>query len=135
MGRITLNDTSLDAIMKMADGNSGALQAIILIIEKHKQIDPQALMGGIGALLSLDDHEIYGSSIYILFNDKCNRDVRRMLMLMRATQLGFFSHLKLKELSLDQMQRVTLTEDEFAELDQKVCEALTDFAKPTKGDD
>ena len=86
-----------------------------------------------GALMILDTWEIYGSSIYVLFSDKCNREVRRMLMLMRATQLGLFSHLKLKEMAADQSRQVNLTEDEFAELDQKVCGRLERFARPDKG--
>ena len=129
MSKLGLNDTVMDVIVKMAEGNPGAVMAISLIMKEHDKIDPQAFMGGIGALMSLDGYEIYGSSIYVLFSDKCNRDVRRMLMLMRATQLGLFSHLKLKEMAADQMMQVNLTEDEFAELDQKVCDQLIDFER------
>lgn len=129
MSRIELTDTGMDVIMKMTEGNPGAIMAMTEIVREHDKIDPQAISGGIGALMSLDGYEIYGTDIYILFSDKCNRDVRRMLMLMRATQLGIFSHLKLKEMAADQSRQVNLTEDEFAELDQKVCEKLTDFAR------
>lgn len=129
MSRITLEDTGMEMIMKMSDGNPGALTTMMEIIEKHADIDPQAFMGGIGAIMILDTWEIYGTDIYILFNDKCNRDVRRMLMLMRATQLGLFSHSKLQQMAADQMREVNLTDDEWSDLDQKVCEQLEDFAK------
>lgn len=78
----------------------------------------------------LDTWGIYGTDIYVLWNDKCNRDVRQMLMLMRATQLGIFSHTKLQEMAADQMRQVNLSDEEMAELDEKVCERLEDFARP-----
>ena len=53
-----------------------------------------------------------------------------MLMLMRATQLGLFSHIKLKEMAADQMRQVNLSDEEMADLDEKVCEQLKDFARP-----
>ena len=129
MSKITLNDTGMTAIVKMSEGNIGATTTMMEIIQKHNKIDPQAVMGGLGAIMILDTWEIYGADIYILFNDKCNRDVRKMLMLMRATQLGFFSHIKLKEMAHDQMRKINLTEEEFKELDNKVCAKLTEFAK------
>ena len=129
MSRLELTDNGMDMMMKMAEGNPGAAMAMVEIMNDHDKIDPQAAFGGIGALMSLDGYGIYGTAIYVLFSDKCNRDVRRMLMLMRATQLGLFSPLKLKEMAADQSRQVNLTEDEFAELDQKVCEQLTEFER------
>jgi hypothetical protein len=127
--RLGLTDTMMDVVMKMSDGNPGAVVAIMEIMQKHEEIDPQAAMGGLGAIMILDTWEIYGTDIYILFNDKCGRDVRTMLMLMRATQLGFFSHSRLQEMAADQMREVNITEDELAELDKKVCDQLKDFKK------
>lgn len=86
-------------------------------------------MGGIGAVMILDTWEIYGTDIYVLWNDKCNRDVRQMLMIMRATQLGFFSHERLQEMASDQMRQINLTDEEWEDLDNKVCERLEDFAR------
>ena len=129
MSRITLDDNAMSAIMKMADGNPGAITTMMEIIDKHDSIDPQAMMGGIGAIMILDTWEIYGTDIYILFNDKCDRDVRKMLMLMRATQLGNFSHSKLQQMASDQMRKVNLSDDEWQEIEDYVCDALKDFAK------
>jgi hypothetical protein len=130
--KLQLTDTAMDVMVKMSDGNPRALMAIGEIMKNAEKIDPQAFMGGIGALMSLDGHGIYGTDMYVLYSDKCGRDVRRMLMLMRATQLGLFSHLKLKEMAADQSRQVNLTEDEFVELDHKVCEQLVDFERPVK---
>ena len=130
MSRLELSDTGMDVIVKMADGNPGAITAMADIMANHEEIDPQAVMGGLGAIMILDTWEIYGTDIYVLWNDKCNRDVRQMLMLMRATQLGLFSHTKLQEMAGDQMRQVNLSDEEMAELDEKVCEQLEDFARP-----
>lgn len=129
MSRIKLEDTTLSTIAKMSDGNPGAMMAMLEIIKNHDKIDPQAAFGGLGAIMMLDTWEIYGSSIYILYNDKCGKNVRRMLMLMRATQLGIFPHWKLKEMAMDQSRQINLTEEEFKELDAKVCEQLEEFAR------
>ena len=83
MARITSLSTSLmDVISNLSDGNPGALMAMLEITKEHDAIDPQAVMGGMGAILILDTWEIYGTDIYVLFNDKCDRNVRKMLMLM-----------------------------------------------------
>lgn len=127
--RITMQDTTMDALVKMAEGNPGALTAMMGIIEKHDSIDPQAMLGGIGAIMILDTWGIYGTEIYVLYSDKCGRDVRKMLLLMRACQLGMFQQLKLKEMAADQCRKINLTDDEWKDLDDKVCGQLTEFAK------
>lgn len=129
MARIELTDTTMDALIKMVDGNPGAIQALMEIMAKHYLIDPQAMLGGIGAVMMLDSWGIYGSAIYILYNDKCDRDVRKMLMLMRAVQLGHFCQSKLQAMASDQMRRVTLTDEEWADLDEKVCAQLDEFQR------
>lgn len=128
--RIELTDTVIDAVSKMSNGNPGAITAMMQIIDKHDRIDPQAAMGAAGAIMILDTWRIYGTDIYVLFSDKCGKDVRRMLMLMRATQLGFFSQQKLQQMASDQMREINLTAEEWADLDEKVCAKLMSFARP-----
>lgn len=130
MSRLELSDTGMDVIGKMAEGNPGAISAMMNILEKHESIDPQSMMGGLGALMILDTWEIYGTDIYVLWSDKCNRDVRQMLMIMRATQLGLFPSSKLKEMAGDQSRQIDLTDEEWTDLDEKVCEQLERFARP-----
>jgi len=106
MSRIELTDSPMDALIKMAEGNPGAAVAMMDILKQHDEIDPQAMLGGLGTIMILDTWGIYGSSIYILYSDKCDRNVRQLLMLLRATQLGFFSHTKLQQMAEDQMRSV-----------------------------
>jgi hypothetical protein len=129
MSRIELTDTTMDVLIKMADGNPGAFDAMMNVLEKHDAIDPQAMMGGIGAIMMLDTFEIYGSDIYILYSDKCGRDVRKMLMIMRSCQMGNFSHEKLKQMAADQCREIDLTAEEWQEHDDFVTGRLEHFAK------
>ncbi len=129
MSRIVLSDTPMDVMVKMADGNPGALQAMMKIIEEAEQIDPQAALGGIHQIMMLDTYGIYGSSIYVLWSDKCKQNVRDLLVLLRATQLDFLPQTKLNAMAADQRGEVNLTDEKMLELDEKVCAQLDEFAK------
>lgn len=132
MARIELTDTLTDVIVKMAEGNPGAATAMMEIYTKGEKIDPEAAMGGFGAILLLDTFGIYGTEIYIIWSDKCKRDTRLMLMLMlmRAVQLGLMPESKLKTMAEDQMRQVDLTAEEWDDYDQQVCAKLKQFARP-----
>ena len=129
MSRIELNDTVTDMMIKMSDGNPGAVTVMMQMLQEAENIDPQAIMGGVGAVLALDTHEIYGSNIWILYKDVCGGDLRKMIMLMRATQLGKFPHTRLQNLASDPRTE-GLPDDEWKELDDYVCDQLEEFAKP-----
>lgn len=128
MTRINLEDTGMSILTKMSDGNPGAPHAMMDILEKARDIDPQSALGGIGAILSFDTIGVYGTEIYILYNDQCNRDVRELLMLMRAHQLGFISESRIVKIAKDQMRQFLLSGEEMDELNKKVCEQLESFA-------
>ena len=129
MTKLELKDNFIDIIYKMSEGNPGALTALIEVFREAPKIDPEDIMGGLGPILQLDTHGIYGSDIYILWNDKCDRDVRKLLLLLRHTQLGFSPENELKELAADQKRELNLTEEEWNEIDRKVCSELEQFKK------
>ena len=128
MSRIGLEDSIQSAVAKMADGNPGAISAMCEIIKKGEAIDPECFMGGLGAILSLDTLGIYGTDIYILYNDQCKRDVREMIMLIRANQLGFMDNKRIKDVAADQMNEVRFSQEEMDEFDKKVCDRLKTFS-------
>jgi len=130
MSRLQLTDTGTDILVKMADGNPGAISAMMAIMEHHDSIDPQAMMGAMGAIMILDTWGIYGTDIYVLYSDKCDKDVRKFLLLQRACQLGHLPHSKLQQMAKDQAREVNLTEEEWAGIDEFVCEKLEEFQKP-----
>jgi hypothetical protein len=95
--RIKLTDTTMDVMVKMSEGNPGALNALMQILSRSKEIDPDDVLGGLGTILHLDTLEIYGTDIYILYNDICDRNLAFMLAVLRAVQLGLFKDSVLKD--------------------------------------
>jgi len=94
--RIRLNDSVIDMVVKMAEGNPGAAVAMRDILDNAERIDPDNLMGGIGVILYLDTFKIYGSRIWILYKDVCKQNVTHTIAVLRATQMG---HISLKTLN------------------------------------
>ena len=94
--KIKLTDSMPEIIYKMSEGNPGAMNALMQILTPN-DIDPDNLMGGLLAVFLLDSYGIYGSDIYILFNDICNRSLVKTLAVLRACQLGLFSSVTLKD--------------------------------------
>ena len=88
MSRIKLTDTMVDVVTTMSEGNPGALNVCMQLIRDSERIDPDAAMGGLGWMLSLDTHEIYGSHIWLFYKDICGESIQNMIAVMRADQLG-----------------------------------------------
>ena len=93
--RIELTDDGLSATQKLSEGNPGAMNVCINMLNNSEKIDPDAALGGIGCLLSLDTHGIYGSSIWMLYKDVCGEDIVKTLAVLRSVQLGFLNEKKL----------------------------------------
>jgi hypothetical protein len=129
--KITMGDSVLDILTKMSDGNPGAVVALSETISRNAEVDPDALMGSLNTLMLLDTWGIYGADIHVLYKDKCGCDVVKMIMLVRATQLGLFPHERLKELASDHMYKINLSEEEMKDLHNQVCERLENFARST----
>lgn len=130
MSRIELTDGAMDIVSKMSDGNPGAIMAMCELIKESAAIDPQCVWEGLGPLISLDSREIYGTDIYILFNDKCKRDVRKMCIMLRACQLGHISQAEIVRLSKDQKRAFEVTDEQWQSWDDFVCGKLEEFQKP-----
>jgi hypothetical protein len=97
MGIIKADDTFMDALIKMGNGNPGALTALMEVMNEIEAIDPDNALGAVGVLLHLDSLEIYGTDIYVLWSDICERSNVRMIAVLRAVQLGIFPYEKLKD--------------------------------------
>lgn len=92
MARIKNLDMSvMNVMIEMADGNPGAATVMMMLIENTEKIDPQNIMRGLGVILSLDTHEIYGPRIWMLYKDVAKEDIGIMIGLLRAVQLGFIA--------------------------------------------
>lgn len=128
--RIKLTDTLMDVMMNMSDGNPGAISALADLSHRSEEIDPDSALRAIGGILALDTYGIYGTEIYILWNDQCGKDTRKLLILLRATQMGKFSVSRLKQFAEDQMRSELISEEEWSRLDKFVCDKLPSFQRP-----
>lgn len=94
--RIELTDNTMDVIIKMSEGNPGAMNVLMQMLISNN-IDPDNAMGGLGAILLMDSFGIYGTDIYILNNDICERNLAKTLAVLRAAQLGLLDSNILKD--------------------------------------
>ena len=127
MSKLELTDTTMDMVAKMSEGNPGAVSALCELLGSEEEIDPESALGALGSVLMLDTWEIYGSSIYVLWSDKCDRNTSKLCLLIRAVQLGFLPQSKLCEMAADQRREVDLTEEEWEDIISKVCGQLKEF--------
>jgi len=89
MTKLDLNDSVEDIMIKMSEGNPGAISVCMMLYTKGGAIDPDDWLGGLGGVLSLDSLGIYGSKIWMLFKDVCKQDLVKTSAMLRAWQLGF----------------------------------------------
>jgi len=89
--RITLEDTAKSAMIKMSDGNPGAITTLVGLYAESSKIDPDDIFGGVGPILNLDSLGVYGSRIWELFQYVCGGSVVNVLTVMRAWQMGILS--------------------------------------------
>lgn len=78
----------MDVMMCMSDGNPGAMSVLIRLLKEAQLIDPQDVFGGLGTIMSLDTHGIYGPRIWMFYKDVCKQDLMSMIAVLRADQLG-----------------------------------------------
>lgn len=130
--KIQLTDSVLGIVVKLAEGNPGAVNVCASILEKGDEIDPDnemggigaLLSGGIGALLSLDALDLYGSKIWMLYKDVCNGKLVSMLAILRGYQLGYVTK--------DQIHHAVNSQGEgivVADIHAKVAERLPRFSR------
>jgi hypothetical protein len=89
--RIQLTDSTMDVVMKMSEGNPGAVTVIMSLFKDAAKIDPDNWMPGLGEVLSLDTLGIYGSKIWMFYKDVCSEDLVKMCAVIRSHQLGITS--------------------------------------------
>jgi hypothetical protein len=89
--RIQPGDGFGQILMKMTEGNPGALNVLAQMMGTTDSIDKANAMGPLGPLLSLDSFRIYGSRIWGLYKDVCREDIVSTLAVLRGRQLGIIS--------------------------------------------
>lgn len=93
--RITLDDNMQGAVIKLSDGNPGAVNVLMQLLTTEEVIDPDSVLGPLGTILHLDSHGIYGSRIWMLYKDVCGENLNILVGICRAVQLGILGDSKL----------------------------------------
>lgn len=88
--RITIYDSTKSAIVKMVEGNPGAIDACMCLLKEGEKINASNTFGGFVYILTLDKCGIYGTDIYVLWNDICKKNTLNMIAVLTAVQLGMF---------------------------------------------
>ncbi len=93
MSKINLNDKFSDIIIKLSEGNPGAMTTLfeIMKVKKNEEISC------ISTFLVIDTMELYGSHLYMLWNDCCNRDINETLNVINNYQLGKITNIDINE--------------------------------------
>ena len=81
MNRLTLSDNLQTILEKMSDGNPGCLSFLLEVI-KRENVDVFCEM-----VVKLDISELYGSLIYMLWNDCCNRDTQKTIRMINKLDI------------------------------------------------
>lgn len=89
---ITLNTSTMDVVVMMAEGNPGALNVIIELLKRGPD--------GIVYLLHLDDMNIRGSQIWIGFKYYCGQSVNKLIECIVNRDQGMID--KINELNQSQ---------------------------------
>ena len=98
MERIKLNDNLIDVVMKMSDGNPGAINVLMQLMQPDIAIiDPENLLGSMGVILMLDSIGIYGTDIYVLMNDICENNMVKFVTVIKSVQLGLLNENVVKD--------------------------------------
>lgn len=76
--RINLSDNLMEIVTKLSEGNPGALNVLMGIVDKFKNDTVKILKN----FLIIDTMNLYGSHLYMLWNDCCDRDLDKTLKII-----------------------------------------------------
>lgn len=79
--RLKASDSILEIAMKMSDGNPSALQVIMTLLQDSTGM-------GFAEILTIDSIGLYGSKLYMLWNDCCDRDMDKVKSVLYARMRG-----------------------------------------------
>jgi hypothetical protein len=127
--RLSLQDSLIELLTKMSEGNPGAVTALMDMFNKGHEIDPDNAFKGYGPLILLDEYGIYGADINVLWSDLCGKSTPITLAVLRAVQLGYLDRAVLKDACSrqDYSGREVFTLEYIQELCDNIKEKLPNF--------
>ena len=131
MSRLAHTDDARSGIVKLAEGNPGALRVLCELFKASPTVDLEST--GFAPLVWLDTWEVYGPHIWLLYKDICGEDIVRVLIVIRAAQLDIIpssdltTAIQLADAPGDQAHHGFLSD--FDGLLEQVREHVPEFAK------
>jgi hypothetical protein len=81
----------MELVLKIAKGNPGAASVLGMLMKDNAKVDPDSMFAEMSTVFGLDNEEIYGPDIWVLYKDICGRNIVKVIAVMRAVQLGMLS--------------------------------------------
>jgi len=78
VSKLELRDLGTDIVLKMSEGNPGAMSCVMDILGKEK----------VHLILILDTLGLYGSNLYMLWSDCCSRDLGELERVLGEYRAG-----------------------------------------------
>ena len=78
--RIGPKDNTTSALTKLAEGNSGAMDCLVLILRKN---DWYGGVHSLAIIKRLDEIGLYGAKLNKLWNEHCNRNLDQLEVMLR----------------------------------------------------
>ncbi len=98
MRRISLYDSIEHIIIAMSQGNPGAMNVLLQMFAPDTPgVNFFPFSERVLCVMFLDEIGIYGTDIYVLYNDICDRDILKAFAVIKATQEGDFPSATLKD--------------------------------------
>lgn len=91
MSRLNLGMHLNDVLWAISEGNPGAIHVIMDGMRYGESIDPDNAFQGYGLPLHLDEFQIYGSRVWMLYKDVCRENLAHTIGTLRSVQLGITS--------------------------------------------
>ena len=95
--RLDLSDTVQSAILKLSEGNPGAIRVCAELLTESRRVDQVGSLGGFAPLLNLDTLGIYGEDLWDLYKRPCRENAENLVAVLRANQLGLLSDDKIRQ--------------------------------------
>ena len=91
MNRITETDTYIDAMVKLADGNPGAIVCMTKMLKYFEDTIPTSMVTAAFSevLQTLDTSGTYGPDIWVIWKDECGFDPQKFMKAMIVLQDGY----------------------------------------------
>lgn len=93
MSKLEMTDNLGDVIIKLSEGNPGAMTTLFEIMNHFDNDEMEFL----GTFLVIDSMALYGSQLYMLWSDCCNRDIEKTVKVINLYCNGVITDKDIEE--------------------------------------